>query len=108
MTASFFLTLRAYFSHCRIDLVFDNAPWHYGADVAFIAKTYHISLHYLPVYSPDLNPIKPLWDWIRQGATYNYGYDSFTLKKQKVHRVIETICMQPEKMVKRLVVKFHI
>ncbi len=68
-TASIFITLRAAFPHRRLDVVLDNARWHYRAEVKRIAKEYRIHLHYLPAYSPDLNSIEPLWQWVREKAT---------------------------------------
>ena len=105
-TASLFITLRATFPHRRLDVVLDNARWHYGADVKYVAKEYHIHLHYLPAYSPDLNPIEPLWQWIREEATYNYEYDSFASKKDAILQTVDAIRSQPDKMKKRLVRKF--
>jgi transposase len=105
-TASFFITLRARFPHKRLDIVLDNAPWHSGDEVRRIAKRYNIHLHYLPPYSPDLNPIEPLWLWIRQEKTYNYDYNTFKEKKQEIFSFIEKISLQPEQLKRRLVIQF--
>lgn len=44
-TASLLITLRATFPHRRLDVVLDNARWHYGADGKYVAKEYQIHLH---------------------------------------------------------------
>ena len=47
-------------------LIMDNARFHHGGDLQQIAKQYNIELKYLPPYSPELNPIEPLWSVIKQ------------------------------------------
>ena len=103
ITASFFLALRALYPHRRLDIVLDNARWHYGDDVKDIARRYAIHLHYLPAYSPDLNAIEPLWQWARQEITYNTDYPSFVAKKHALNTFFHTVAGQPAALYARLV-----
>ncbi len=41
---------------------------------AFVEKT-NIQLHFLPSYSPNLNPIERLWKILHEQVTYNKYYD---------------------------------
>lgn len=108
VTASFFISLRARFPHRRLDVVLDNARWHYGDDVRYVARVYNIHVHYLPTYSPDLNPVEALWLWTRQEKTYNYDYPSVTAKTTALEEFWETVSRDPETMQKRLVPEFTI
>lgn len=49
-------------------LVLDNAPWH---TTAFLKVPSNITLHFLPPYSPDLNPVENLWDFIKDNYLCN-------------------------------------
>ena len=40
-------------------------------------KTSKIEIHYLPPYSPNLNPIERLWKIMRKRKTYNKCYEDF-------------------------------
>ena len=103
ITASFFMTLRILYPHRRLDIVLDNARWHYGNELRRIARRYAIHLHYLPTYSPDLNAIEPLWKWARQEITYNTDYPSFPAKKHALNTFFHTVAVQPAALYARLV-----
>lgn len=45
----------------RIHQILDNGPYNTSHDTREAAKKYGILLHYLPPYSPNLNPIERLW-----------------------------------------------
>jgi transposase len=40
-------------------------------------QTSKIILHFLPVYSPNLNPIERLWKWMKERVLYNTYYREF-------------------------------
>ena len=44
-----------------IHMVLDGAGYHRSQEVAAEAEKLDIKLHYLPAYSPNLNPIERLW-----------------------------------------------
>ncbi len=46
-------------------LVLDNARIHHGATLKEIVEEAGHSLLYLPAYSPDFNPIKLVWSWLK-------------------------------------------
>jgi len=63
---------------CIIHLVWDNAGYHRDNDVQDFAKGLAIKIHYLPPYSPNLNPIEQLWKLMHEDVTYNKYYASFS------------------------------
>lgn len=40
-------------------------------------ETSRIRLHFLPPYSPNLNPIERLWKWMKERVIYNTYYQEF-------------------------------
>ena len=47
------------------------------ATVSNYLETSKISLHFLPPYSPNLNPIERLWKWMKERVIYNTYYPAF-------------------------------
>ena len=61
----------------KIHLIWDNAGYHRSKEIlSFISGT-KIVLHYLPPYSPNLNPIERLWKIMHEQVTYNHYYPKF-------------------------------
>lgn len=59
---SHFLELKAkYQTANKIHLFLDNGPYNTSSKTLESAKKHGITLHHLPVYSPNLNPIERLW-----------------------------------------------
>lgn len=49
-------------------LVLDNASWHKTPKIQIPTN---VTLHFLPPYSPDLNPVENLWDFIKDNFLCN-------------------------------------
>ena len=45
--------------------------------VCVYLRTSKIRLHFLPPYSPNLNPIERLWKWMKECVIYNTYYSEF-------------------------------
>jgi len=58
-------------SRKRIHLILDGAGYHRSIDVKDKAKELNIKLHYLPPYSPNLNPIERLWKVMNEHVRNN-------------------------------------
>lgn len=54
-----------------IHLILDGAGYHRSGDVKKKAESLNIVLHYLPPYSPNLNPIERLWKVMNEYARNN-------------------------------------
>lgn len=67
----------AYPEKRRIHVFCDNAPYYRNAAVKEYIKGSRIVLHFLPPYSPNLNPIERLWKWMKERVVYNTYYEHF-------------------------------
>jgi len=64
-TISFFRKIEeAYPEKTRVHVFCDNARYYRNKTVIEYLKTSKVRLHFLPPYSPNLNPIERLWKWI--------------------------------------------
>jgi transposase len=61
----------------KIHMILDNAGYHRSKEVRRYAKALRIKLHYLPPYSPNLNPIERVWKLFHESVTYNQYYGKF-------------------------------
>jgi transposase len=61
----------------KIHVFCDNAPYYRNKAVKQYLATSKIVLHFLPPYSPNLNPIERLWKWMKERVIYNTYYEHF-------------------------------
>ena len=52
-------------------IIMDRAPWHRSVPVPD-----NITILYLPSYSPELNPIEQVWDYLRSNYLSNRVYET--------------------------------
>lgn len=75
----FLMKLRNHHSEGKkIHVIWDNAGYHRSKEVKKYAKLLSIKLHYLPPYSPNLNPIERLWKIMHEQVSYNKYYEKFS------------------------------
>ncbi len=67
----------AYPEKRQIHVFCDNAPYYRNATVKEYLQGSKIKLHFLPPYSPNLNPIERLWKWMKERVIYNTYYEHF-------------------------------
>lgn len=68
----FFIVIRqTYPVRQKVHLILDGAPYHRASLVQDWAYVMNIELHYLPPYSPNLNPIERLWKVMNEHARNN-------------------------------------
>jgi hypothetical protein len=53
--------------------------------------TAKIDLHFLPPYSPNLNPIERLWKWMKERVVYNTYYEHFEDFKEAILGFFEVL-----------------
>lgn len=75
----------------RIHVFCDNARYYRNKNVKAYLKDSRIQLHFLPPYSPNLNPIERLWKWMKETVTYNTYYDGFDEFKSAIFGFFRTI-----------------
>mgnify|MGYP003389255281 CR=1 FL=1 len=78
-------------SASTIHLIWDNAGYHKSKEIQEFVKKTKIKLHYLPPYSPNLNPIERLWKVMHEQVTYNKYYAKFADFKNAVLGFFENI-----------------
>jgi len=64
----------AYPTKKYVHMFCDNAPYYRNKEVTKYLLTSKIRLHFLPPYSPNLNPIERLWKWMKERVLYNTYY----------------------------------
>jgi transposase len=64
----FFEELSREYPNREIIIALDQEGWHKAKDLT-LPDT--ITLLFLPSYSPELNPIERLWQWLRKEVTHN-------------------------------------
>ena len=64
-------------SASKIHIISDNGRANKNKALQEYLKTSKIEIHYLPSYSPNLNPIERLWKLMRERKTYNKCYENF-------------------------------
>ena len=60
------------FSDKEIMIVMDQAGWHRSKHLEIPDR---IRIEYLSPYSPELNPVEKLWQWLRQEKTHNKVFE---------------------------------
>jgi|SRR5580704_5866947 transposase len=80
-----------YPSDKRIHLILDRAGYHRAKEVKKEAKKLNIKLHYLPAYSPNLNPIERLWKIMNEKVRNNRFFKSAKDFKQAILEFFDNI-----------------
>lgn len=75
----------------KIHVFCDNAPYYRNKAVREYLATSKIDLHFLPPYSPNLNPIERLWKWMKERVIYNTYYEHFEDFKEAVLGFFEVL-----------------
>jgi len=77
-TIQFFRKIEeAYPRKRKVHIFCDNAPYYRNKAVREYLETSRVELHFLPPYSPNLNPIERLWKWMKERVIYNTYYEHF-------------------------------
>jgi transposase len=82
---------KAYPTKRRVHLFFDNARYYKNKTVKNYLKDSKIKAHFLPPYSPNLNPIERLWKWMKERILYNTYYQEFDDFKQAIFGFLESV-----------------
>lgn len=83
----------------KIFLILDNGPCHNlpAAAKCWLAHNRHrIELFRLPPYSPELNPMEPIWKTTRKLATHNRFYASTLERDQALRNTFAKFQRRPD------------
>lgn len=61
------------FNNYKIIMIMDKASWHRSK---FLQIPSNIKLLFLPAFSPELNPVEHIWNYIKQKFFYNRIFNS--------------------------------
>lgn len=92
----------------KIHLILDTASYHRSKEVRAAAKSIRIELHYLPPYSPNLNPIERLWKIFHEQVTYNQYYEKFFEFREAAHHFFRHIGKKKKILRSRITDNFHV
>ena len=73
MMGIYLLNLADAFREKEVLLIMDQAGWHHSRELVVPSA---VQIEYLPAYSPELNPVEHLWQYMRNHACRNKLYDS--------------------------------
>jgi hypothetical protein len=92
----------------RLVLVWEDAPCHVAEVATAEAARLGIEVVNLPGYSPDLNPVERLWDWMREEATRGHCHASVGELIAACQAFVARINQGPIARVDRLWPKFEL
>ncbi|EGA7637396.1 IS630 family transposase [Salmonella enterica] len=85
--ARFFIAVReTYPVKQKVHIILDGAGYHRTEQVKTWAYLLNIELHYLPPYSPNLNPIERLWKVMNERVRNNRYFTSPKVFREEIHR----------------------
>jgi transposase len=72
-----------------IHIILDNARYNYSRELIDYVSKSRIKLHYLPTYSPNLNPIERLWKFMKGEVIKNKYYETFHEFKMAIKKFFQ-------------------
>jgi transposase len=91
-----------HFKEYRIIMVMDKAAWHRSNE---IGEYNNIRIMHQPSYSPELNPVEHLWEYIRENYLKNCIWSTLEELEQKLESILKNIMECAETI--RDLVGFH-
>ncbi|WP_431223377.1 IS630 family transposase [Serratia sp. L9] len=88
----FFIAIReTYPITQKVHIILDGAGYHRSELVQEWAYVMNIELHYLPSYSPNLNPMERLWKVMNEAVRNNRYFSSASEFRQEIRRFFSEI-----------------
>ena len=81
--------------HVHVFMIWDPAGFHMSQKVTVPAN---VTLIPLPPYSPQLNPIEKLWQYLRQHHWANRVYEGYDHLRQAANEAWQKVCLNPGKI----------
>lgn len=77
----------------QVVMIMDQAGWHKAKRLDIPDN---ITLHWLPPYSPELNPVEHLWDQIRERWFANHAFRSLDAVELQLVKALRHYLFSPE------------
>ncbi len=102
--ADFFVEIRKKHDiKCKLHVILDQSGYHRSDELKKAAKSLNIKLHYLPAYSPNLNPIERLWKVMNEHVRNNVFFKTSSEFREKIHAFFnETLPVIGDSLVTRI------
>lgn len=100
-SSKFLSMIRQKLSHYRIDLVWDNAPWHKGEMVPKALLKNRIHEHRLPGYSPEMNAAEYFIRWAKEKLSYNFCWKDLDTLKNSFQAFVATLAYKKADVLQR-------
>lgn len=112
-TLAFLAKIEAAYPNAKHIHVFcDNARYYRNKAVTAYLVNARVKMHFLPPYSPNLNPIERLWKFMNERLLYNRYYEKFIDFKKAVLGFLENLfspdIATQEALQSRITDNFHI
>ena len=75
---------QAYPQATKVHIFCDNARYYKNKYVQTFLVSSKLQMHFLPPYSPNLNPIERLWKFMNENVLYNKYYEKFSEFREAV------------------------
>ncbi|WP_262946603.1 IS630 family transposase, partial [Xenorhabdus indica] len=93
----------------KIHIILDGAGYHRAGLVKEMAYVLNIELHYLPPYSPNLNPIERLWKYMNEQVRNNVYFPNAKTFRETLHHFFHvTLPEKAKELTTRLTDNFQI
>ena len=78
-----------------VDLVWDNLQAHKSPLVRQLAAAHpRLTVHYLPPYAPDPNPVEPLWAMTKHHRMANHAIDTLDELEATARRHVDAVAAE--------------
>ena len=100
---AFLFELSSHYQRNRIILTLDGAGWHKSKELILPEN---IRLLFLPPYSPELNPVENIWDYIREQKQFN-NYSFTSIEHVENHLEKALLDLSSEKTILKSLCNFN-
>ena len=82
----------------RLIVIWDGGGLHKGDPIrdAVTRLAPRLGLERLPPYAPMLNPVEPLWSWLKHSRLANYAPSDAATARQRIHRELDAVADDPD------------
>lgn len=91
-----------------VHIILDQSGYHRSNELAKYAEDHHIQLHFLPPYSPNLNPIERLWKVMNEQARNNRFFKSAKDFRERIREFFSELPLLAESLRSRINDNFHL
>ena len=92
----------------KVHIILDQSGYHRSDELAKYTEDHQIQLHFLPPYSPNLNPIERLWKVMNEHARNNRFFKSAKEFRERIREFFSELPLLAESLRSRINDNFHL